>query len=64
MTDRALPPLDPLQRYSIAEACKYLRVSRAFIYKLIHDGKLKTIPEGRRRYVPGAEIAKRSGAGA
>lgn len=56
----ALPPLDSAQRYSIEEAIVYLRSSRKTIYDDIRLGRLATILEGRRRYVPGAEIARRS----
>ncbi len=55
---RSLPPLDPLQRYSIEEACKYLRLSRAGLYQRLADGRLKCIHDGRRAYVPGSEIAR------
>ena len=65
-----LPPLDPAQRYTIAEAIRYLRTSRKSIYEAIATGDLKTIAEGSRRtkrgqlagrrYVPGSEIARLS----
>jgi excisionase family DNA binding protein len=55
-----LPPLDPLQRYTVEEAVRYLRTSRPSLYGLIHAGEITTIQEGRRRYVPGSEIARRS----
>lgn len=64
MNQKTLAPLDLLQRYTIPETCEYLRCSRARVYTLIRDGSLKTIKDGRRRYVTGSEIAKRSGAGA
>lgn len=57
-----LPPLDPLQRYTVEESCRYLRTSRATLYEEISTGKIATIQEGRRRYVPGSEIARRSAA--
>jgi hypothetical protein len=53
-----LPPLDVRQRYDIAEACAYLRQSRAKTYNDITAGKLATIKDGSRRYIPGAEIAR------
>lgn len=59
-----LPPLDVAQRYTIPEAGRYLRTSHVTLYKLIDAGELGTIKEGRRRYVPGSEIARRSQAGA
>ena len=60
MKQELLPPLDAAQRYSVNEACAYLRVSRAYLYKLIRTGKLPTIPDGRRTFVPGSAIADRS----
>ncbi len=56
----SLPPLDERQRYSIPEAILYLRSSRKTIYDDIATGRLKTIKEGKRRFVPGSEIARRS----
>jgi excisionase family DNA binding protein len=55
-----LPPLDPQQRYTVEEAIRYLRSSRASVYKDIAQGKLLSIKEGSRRYIPGSEIARRS----
>lgn len=55
-----LPPLDPLQRYPIPEASRYLRLSRASIYNRINDGSLQVIRDGKMVYIPGAEIARRS----
>jgi excisionase family DNA binding protein len=55
-----LPPLDPLQRYTVEEAVRYLRTSRPTLYELIHSQQIATIQEGRRRYVPGSEIVRRS----
>ncbi len=57
---QTLLPLDQSQRYDISEACAYLRVSRAYIYKLIKTGELATIADGRRTFVPGTAIADRS----
>lgn len=55
-----LPPLDPLQRYSIPETIDYLRSSRKTVYDLINAGQLRVIKSGRRTFVPGAEIARLS----
>lgn len=55
-----LPALDTAQRYTIPEATRYLRTSHVTIYKLINAGELATIKEGKRRFVPGTEIARRS----
>ena len=59
-TRPALPPLDQLQRYSIEEAIAYLRSSRKTLFDDIREGRLATIKEGKRRFVPGSEIARRS----
>jgi excisionase family DNA binding protein len=55
-----LPPLDPQQRYTVDESCRYLRTSRTTLYEEIRAGLIATITVGRRRYVPGAEIVRRS----
>lgn len=55
-----LPPIDQSQRYSINEAIAYLRSSRKTVYDDIAEGRLATIKEGKRRFVPGSEIARRS----
>jgi excisionase family DNA binding protein len=59
-TSAPLAPLDVLQRYTIPEAADYLRCSRAWVYILLERGELRTIRDGRRVYVPGSEIARRS----
>lgn len=59
-TRPALPPLDERQRYSIEEAIAYLRSSRKTLFDDIKQGRLATIKEGKRRFVPGSEIARRS----
>ena len=56
---KELPPLDRLQRYTLNEAADYLRVSRAYLYKLINLGTLPTIKDGSHRFVPGSAIADR-----
>lgn len=58
--DSPLPPLDPLQRYTVPEAARYWRVSRAKLYNDIAAGLIATIKDGKRRFVPGSEIARRS----
>jgi excisionase family DNA binding protein len=57
---KTLPALDLNQRYSIDEACAYLRISRAYIYKLIKSNSLPTVEDGSRRFVSGQTIADRS----
>jgi excisionase family DNA binding protein len=53
-----LAPLDVAQRYSLGEACAYLRVSVPTLYNEINAGRIRTIRHGSRRYVPGSEIAR------
>jgi len=60
---REAPPLgllDPLRRYSIEQAIAYLATSRFTIYKMIRDGKLRVLKDGRRTYCPGSEIVRLS----
>lgn len=56
----ALPSLDAKQRYTILEAARYLRCSRAHLYQCIAAGEISVIHDRRRVYVPGSEIARRS----
>jgi hypothetical protein len=56
----SLPPLDQAQRYSIEEAITYLRSSRKTVFDDIREGRLASIKEGKRRFIPGSEIARRS----
>lgn len=58
--NRPIAPLDPLQRYSVDEAIAYLRSSRKTLFDDIKTGRILTIKEGRRRFIPGSEIARRS----
>jgi len=51
---------DPRLRYTINEACALLRVSRAYLYGQIGDDAIRVIRDGRRVYVPGSEILRRS----
>lgn len=56
----ALPPVDPLQRYTVDETCVYLRQSPAKTYSDIARGDLRVIKDGSRTYIPGSEIVRRS----
>lgn len=58
--ETVLPPLDLNQRYTVPEAAKYLRVSVATVNICIRENTLRTIKERGRRFVPGAEIARKS----
>lgn len=60
MKSNSLPALDPIQRYSIDETQRYLRLSRASVYARINSGALQIIKEGKRTFVPGSEIARLS----
>ncbi len=63
MTAKLPPPpvvIDVHQRYSLPEACALLRLSRAYVYKEIRAGRLHTIKDGRRSFVHGSEIVRRS----
>ena len=55
-----LPPLDERQRYSVEEAIAYLRSSRKTLFDDIKNGRLATIKEGKRRFIPGSELVRRS----
>lgn len=55
-----LPPVDMSQRYTIAEAIAYLRISHATVYKEINAGRIKVLKQGKRTFVPGSEIARLS----
>ncbi|MGO9992851.1 MAG: hypothetical protein ACLPTF_10130 [Steroidobacteraceae bacterium] len=56
-----LPPLDPLQRYSVNEALQYLRTSRQSFYtKFVNPKRIQVIREGSRCFVPGSEIVRLS----
>jgi prophage regulatory protein len=55
-----LPSVDLAQRYTIAEAISYLRISRASIYKEINSRRIRVIKQGKRTFVPGSEIARLS----
>jgi hypothetical protein len=59
---RVPPPavIDPCQRYELAEVHAALRQSHTKTFKDIREGRLATIRDGRRRYVLGAEILRRS----
>jgi len=48
-----LPPC-----FSVNEASSYLRISRALLYKLIHDGRIKTVKIGTRTIIRGAELER------
>ena len=57
---RPSTPVDLNQRYTIPEACGYLATSHTTLYAAIAAGKLKVIKDGKRTFVPGAEISRLS----
>jgi prophage regulatory protein len=57
---RSLAPVDIAQRYTIAEATCYLRISHASVYKEINAHRLRVLKHGKRTFVPGSEIARLS----
>jgi excisionase family DNA binding protein len=50
--DTALPCL------TIREAAQYLRISRALLYQLIREGRIKIVKIGTRTIVRGAELER------
>jgi hypothetical protein len=52
--------IDPNQRWTLAEANAILRQSPAKTFADIKAGKLRVIKDGRRTYVPGSELIRRS----
>jgi len=55
----ALPPFDPLLRYTVDQARAYLKTSRMSVYKLLHSGDLEGVKEGGRTFITGRSIAAR-----
>lgn len=54
------PSFDERLRYTLAETCQLLKCSRPTLRRQIKQGLVPVIREGRRIYVPGRSIAKRS----
>jgi hypothetical protein len=52
--------VDPNQRYTLPVAVALLRQSMSKTYKDINAGALRTIKDGKRVYIPGTEIIRRS----
>jgi excisionase family DNA binding protein len=55
-TPRQTPLLNGKQLYKITEAMHLLSMSRAFIYKQLDAGRLRSVKQGRARYIPAAAI--------
>lgn len=56
----ALPPLDPLRRYTVEQTLAYLGISRKTFYEDVGTGRIATIKHGRRTFVPASEIIRLS----
>ena len=52
--------IDPNQRYSLAETHAALSQPQAKTFQDVKLGRLKTIKDGRRRYVLGSELIRRA----
>lgn len=52
--------IDPNQRYTMAEVHAALGQSHSKTFQDIKRGRLKTIQDGRRRYVLGSELIRRA----
>ncbi|ARF56633.1 DNA-binding protein [Streptomyces gilvosporeus] len=44
--------------YRVKDAMAVLRMSKTVIYELIRAGRLRTVKEGRTRFVPASAIAE------
>lgn len=55
-----LPPFDERLRYRVDVAARYLYQSRATTWADVRDGRLQVIREGKRTFIPGSEIVRRS----
>lgn len=53
MSDVSLRPC-----FTISEAAQYLRISRALLYRLIHDRRIKTVKVGARTIIRGTELER------
>lgn len=47
-----------LAAYSVDQTCIALGVSKPTVYKLIEQGRLRTVSVGRRRLIPATELAR------
>jgi hypothetical protein len=52
--------VDPNQRYTLQIAVALLRQSMSKTHKEIRAGSLRVIRDGKRVYIPGTEIIRRS----
>jgi hypothetical protein len=59
-TARTSPAFDPRLRFDIPNAVNLLGYSRAKLYQEIKSGSIRIIRDGRRVFIPGSEIARKS----
>ncbi len=57
MTTTASPPVRPLA-VSPREAARYLDVGHDAIYRLLGEGRLRSVKLGRRRLIPVVELER------
>jgi excisionase family DNA binding protein len=57
-TGCAIAATAPRLAYPLSEAAHLIGISKAGLYRLAADGKIKLIHVGKRTLVPGAEIAR------
>jgi excisionase family DNA binding protein len=50
--------VSPRPCFTIIEAAQYLRISRALLYKLIQNGRIRTVKVGARTIIRGAELER------
>ena len=55
-----LGPIDRNRRYDVKTALLYLGISRFTLYADIREGRIQTIKDRKRRFIPGSEIVRRS----
>ena len=55
-----LGPIDSNRRYDVETALRYLGISRFTLYADIREGRIQTIKDRKRRFIPGSEIVRRS----
>jgi excisionase family DNA binding protein len=46
----------PPAALSLSEFCKHVRISQSLAFKLIRDGKLRSVKVGRRTIIPSSEV--------
>jgi excisionase family DNA binding protein len=55
---------DPVLLLRVQEAARLLGVSRAFVYKLLAQGQIRTVKLGRVRRIPRTEVERLAREGA